>query len=153
MFSYNVSITKKFFDYVEFFQLLLKKASNFQINQNVQIIIPGNVDETISIQEAYTILSVSDFYRAGMIYNKFRNFEDMTGSASSEGYIGDKNQHWLMEGTGTATVQTVSNYTKTKALELVTVSGNSAKARTILTKISNNLQIKVGIDTKVVSQS
>ena len=153
MFRYKVSLTTKFFGYVEFFQLLLKKANNFQINQNVVVIIPANVDETIGIGEFYNNRSVSDFYRAWMVASKSRDFLSMTWTTSVEWYIGSQSQERLLEWVGTATVNTVSGYNKAKALELVTTALWTAKAKTIHAPIDNNLPIKIGIDVKVLSQS
>ena len=153
MFQYTIALTKKFFDYVEFFQLLFKKASNLQVNANAEIIIPWNDDEVIGIHESYTVLAVWDFYRACLNESRFWTFEDKIWTATIAWYIGSSTQERLMTGVATASFPSVSGYTKTKALELVTATDTTATAETELIPIKANTDFKIAFDVKILSQS
>jgi len=153
MFWYKVTLTRKFFDYVEFFQLIFKKASNFQINQSVEIIIPANVDETITIQENYTTNSVQDEYFAWSINTRFFNFIDFVGSASAPWFIWDKNQKRLLRWNWTATKQTVAYYNNWNALWLVTASAITSSVETCLNPIMPGVSLSFSWDIEILSQS
>lgn len=119
-FEYMVSLTTKFFDYVEFFQLLLRKASNIIIDQSAEIIIPINVDEVLSISESYRqTLSIDHEAEEFMI--KFDRFWDKSGSASENWYIGDPENWWIFEKTDTAVASAeilADDFTTGKSLRL-----------------------------------
>lgn len=87
LFSYQVEITTRFFDYVEFFQLLLKKSSNLNITENADVIIPINDDEDITIQDLYSLNIQTTPYHAGSKLNKFYFFNLESWTSTYNSYI------------------------------------------------------------------
>ena len=58
-----------------------------------------------------------------------------------------------MTGVATASFPSVSGYTKTKALELVTATDTTATVETELIPIKANTDFKIAFDVKILSQS
>ena len=71
------------FGIIEFFQLLLKKSDNLQIDVSEIIDIVQNDDETISITPNFTFTQKLSTFRATANLTKWIDFSSETGSFTS----------------------------------------------------------------------
>ena len=74
--SYSVTASTTLFGITEFLQLLLKKSSKFDIDESDIVNVIVNIDEVITLQDAYVFEKKSSIFRAGTIDDRRRDFKN-----------------------------------------------------------------------------
>jgi len=130
--QYRISAGSSFFGLVEFFQLLLKKSGKINTTSNDVVRISINIDETLTITDAYTSEVNDQDYTVGSKFKQVFGWEYEAGNRSTSGAItsGEKNSGWRVnfvnQGAGAlASFDAVSNYNTGKSLKLVADTGTA----------------------------
>lgn len=132
--TYSVDCWSTMFWIIEFFQLLLKKSENLQIDVSEIIDIVTNDDETITISPVFTFTKKDSTFRAAANFTKWIDFssESWTFTSSKSMISNWNNSMFVLLETWTEawTIQfdTSSRYESGKAMKMITTIGWSGQS-------------------------
>jgi hypothetical protein len=74
--TYNVTVSSTLFGITEFLQLLLRRSDRWEVDVSEIVDIVVNIDEVITVQDAYTFTKKTTPFRAGTIETKNFDFKN-----------------------------------------------------------------------------
>lgn len=86
---YTISAGSTMFGLIEFFQMLLKKTDDLNVDVNEQVDIVKNIDETLEIEDVYTFTQKTDVFYAHSRTGEYSHTLTFTeGGTANDAYCG-----------------------------------------------------------------